>query len=45
MAVTNQKPLGGVAAARRRAEVLRAEIARNNEAYYVRDAPLVSDAE
>jgi DNA ligase (NAD+) len=35
----------GIAAARRRAEVLRAEIARNNEAYYVRDAPLVSDAE
>ncbi|HEY3083571.1 MAG TPA: NAD-dependent DNA ligase LigA [Chloroflexota bacterium] len=45
MAATNQKPLGGVAAARRRAEVLRAEIARNNEAYYVRDAPLISDAE
>jgi DNA ligase (NAD+) len=39
------KPRGGLAAARRRAEVLRAEIARNNEAYYVRDAPLVSDAE
>jgi DNA ligase (NAD+) len=35
----------GLVAARRRAEVLRAEIARNNEAYYVRDAPLVSDAE
>src|SRR5918912_3690759 len=39
------KARGGLAAARRRAEVLRAEIARHNEAYYVRDAPLVSDAE
>src|SRR5262245_46750068 len=41
----NGKARGGLPAARRRAEVLRAEIARNNEAYYVRDAPLVSDAE
>src|SRR5262245_55310303 len=41
----NGKARGGLPAARRRAEVLRAEIARSNEAYYVRDAPLVSDAE
>jgi DNA ligase (NAD+) len=41
----NGKARGGLAAARRRAEVLRAEIARHNEAYYVRDAPLVADAE
>lgn len=39
------KPRLGLVAARRRAEVLRAEIARNNEAYYVRDAPLISDAD
>src|SRR5437867_13448964 len=45
MAATNPRPAGGVPAARRRAEVLRAEIARHNEAYYVRDAPLISDAE
>src|ERR1051325_4969429 len=41
----NGKTRGGLPAARRRAEVLRAEIARNNDAYYQRDAPLVSDAE
>jgi DNA ligase (NAD+) len=41
----NGKARGGLPAARRRADVLRAEILRNNEAYYVRDAPLVSDAE
>jgi DNA ligase (NAD+) len=45
MAATNPRPAGGVPAARRRAEVLRAEIARHNEAYYVRDAPLISDAD
>src|SRR5438477_7651371 len=36
---------GGLPAARSRAEVLRAEVQRANEAYYVRDAPLLSDAE
>lgn len=36
---------GGLPAARARAEVLRAEIARANEAYYVREAPLLSDAD
>jgi DNA ligase (NAD+) len=45
MTETTSRPAGGLAAARRRAAVLRAEIDRNNEAYYVRDAPLISDAE
>ncbi|HZQ98587.1 MAG TPA: NAD-dependent DNA ligase LigA [Chloroflexota bacterium] len=40
-----KRPRGGLPAARARAEVLRAEIQRANEAYYVRDAPLLSDAE
>src|SRR5579884_1428654 len=47
-AVTSEetkRPRGGLPAARARAEVLRAEIQRANEAYYVRDAPLLSDAE
>ncbi len=34
-----------LASARRRADVLRAEIGRHNEAYYQRDAPLISDAD
>jgi DNA ligase (NAD+) len=46
-AVTEEtkRPRGGLPAARARAEVLRAEIARSNEAYYVREAPLLSDAD
>src|SRR5438132_1079772 len=41
----NGKARGGLPAARRRAEVLRAEIARHNDAYYQLHAPPVSDAE
>ena len=40
-----KRPRGGLPAARARAEVLRAEIQRANDAYYLRDAPLLSDAE
>ncbi len=39
------RPYGGLSGARARSSVVRAEIARANEAYYVRDAPLISDAE
>lgn len=45
MTESARNPRGGLPAARAQAEVLRAEIARANEAYYVRDAPLLSDAE
>lgn len=34
-----------LASARRRTEVLRAEIGRHNDAYYQRDAPLISDTD
>lgn len=45
MVTNSTRPAGGLTAARRRADVLRAELARHNEAYYVRDAPLISDGE
>ncbi len=40
-----KKPYGGLSGARARSNVLRAEIARSNEAYYQREAPLISDAD
>jgi DNA ligase (NAD+) len=45
VAEETRKQRGGLPAARSRAEVLRAELARANEAYYVREAPLLSDAD